>query len=141
MKIAFILVILVVLIISGCIETGMTNIKDVVQNPENYLDKTITASGTLGFRPSSGLILAGIYAPYAIFDEEGYYLLLKPFEEEGREFTLFGQYKVTGKLKFVDICDCEDSGLTKTVSNCTNCLPNSTKTIYYFEGTEPMVKV
>ena len=75
-----------------------TNLADILKNPENYLNKTITISGTYTMNLGGDELL---------IDNQGYKIKID-CKEEGRIFILGNKYEATGTLKFFEKCYCQE---------------------------------
>jgi hypothetical protein len=117
MKWLIAILILAIALIAGCTQTvsnigaqagiGVTNIGDIVKNPEIYENKTVEVVGTLGFGGAYGI------TDYVIkySDEQGYHyeLNLNSYKEEHRVISTLGEkYKIKGILRSLDTCICQN---------------------------------
>ena len=84
------IMLILVILISGC--TGTTNsisIKELSTNPQKYVGKNVTLTGTMAF----------FSAAYYIMDGEGYYFYVVINNE--RIFDSEKTYTITGTINFV----------------------------------------
>jgi hypothetical protein len=90
-------------------ETNITDITELNLNPENYLGKNITISGTAGQGSNTCYVQdkgEGIYHEnYVLIDNEGYYIYAttKRIFEYGNTYTLSG---VFGKGQILNNIPC-----------------------------------
>jgi hypothetical protein len=76
--------------------TKQTSIADIVKNPDNYLNKTVTVIGNSNFMVDT------------LSDEQGYIIHLDSAScsEEGRILPI-GKYKARGIVHFYYVCKCD----------------------------------
>jgi hypothetical protein len=109
-----ILLIMIIVIFSGCTEQitnkigfGTTNIADISKNPENYYGKTLKLKGILGdsqisiYKERNGI-------DYGLTNEQGYSFPIKLISESGRSFDSGSDYVITGIVKFIENCICQN---------------------------------
>jgi len=134
--------ILAIVLIAGCTQLssigaqtgiGITNIGDIVKNPEKYENKTVTITGTT---------TGGFPIKMKLIDDQGYLIELRSCEESGRSFE-YGIYKATGIIKFYQTCICV--GSRTPIETCENyaygCQNDTIESVAYLECTEHLLKI
>jgi|GEM_PF-3967995 len=111
------MLIIAVLVSSGCttqeLRSGFesvttTEIKDILRNPEDYINKTVKIRGVYNsvylddVRPEAGL-------SYKLTDRQGYKFFIKPTSESGRTLYTLYEYYVEGFIRSVafELCQCQ----------------------------------
>ena len=84
-KILIVSIMVCIVFSSGCNEIGLTNLGDLSENPQNYLDKEVKVKGTVNLTIGQG----------AISDEQGHTFPIK----YKNMTTLTGNYYITGIVK------------------------------------------
>lgn len=98
-----------VIIVSGCVANAVSSgkiddIKNISQNPTNYMDKDIRIEGIL--TQYIHLTPPTIEWDYYIVDEQGYKFPIKS-SFENRDFYVGEAYQISGNVKRLEYCYCQ----------------------------------
>lgn len=156
MRIPVLLGIICVLFVSGCTQLsefsdtmrGKTPIKDLSENPNEYLGQEVSIRGEYL------QMMKGFETFDVINDDDGYYIIMEGCKTN-RAFQLGNNYDVTGKIRVRELCKCQyqisgtenwNNMMLSTMerSECESkmssggnliyrCDPNSIENFYYLE--------
>jgi hypothetical protein len=108
-EIYFLASLISVVFISGCVDQissiGTTSLSVLSKNPENYYNKTIKISGTLGYY-APNIYIQGLNLERKIEDNQGYSFPIKPLSGE-RTYYTGNEYTLTGIVDYIETCVCQ----------------------------------